>query len=88
MSTTAIKVLRPLKKAFEKIIQNLGLYYLPCGIDVRIRKTLYGTPSSSNPGVSNSNWSEGHILDKNAPRAAVCMKKAFAFRNLQEKPSK
>ncbi len=86
MSTTALKILRPLKKAFEKIIKNLGLYYLPCGIDVRIRKTLYVTPSSSNPGVSNSNWSEGHILDKKCSEGRSLYEKSFC--NLKEKLSK
>jgi hypothetical protein len=38
--------------------------------------------------VLNSNLSEGHIPNKNAPRAAVYEKKAFAGRNLQENPSK
>jgi hypothetical protein len=36
----------------------------------------------------NSNWLEGHILEKNAPRAAVYKKKAFAGRKIQEESSK
>jgi hypothetical protein len=28
-------------------------------------------------GVSDSNWLEGHILEKNAPRATIYKKKAF-----------
>ncbi len=71
---------------WEKAILLFKLIFNIPGVRTLPAKCLLETPGPI-AGVSNSNWSEGNILEKkNAPRAEVYKKKALVRWNLQEKP--